>query len=496
MRFRRWARGLAALAVAAPAALEAQSRPSGVLAPAITPLFEGRAWRDADWGALVLSLTRGDTVFSYHADSRFRPASNAKLFTTAAALHYLGPDFRFETVLFGDGPVRSHTLHGNLVLYGTGDPTFGLDTVDLAPFADSVVLAGINTVAGDVVGDASYLGSELTGPGWSPDNLDQGYAAPPSALGVAENVVHIAVRPGRPGTRPTITVDPPTDYYAIRNLVRTRWRRTRIRVERGPADSVVTLRGSIWPRRGPWRTDIVVRHPARFAAALLRQLLEARGVTVVGRTVAVTADSTGRARRLRDWNHAPGSAPFPGTLALRESGGLGALITTMIHRSDNLSAELVFRSIGRALGGAGTFASGANAVTQFLATAVGIPPASVRIADGSGLSRQDEASPRALIRLLAYEWRAAPDEQAPFWHSLPTVGDGFGRRMVGTAADGRLRAKTGTLKNASALTGYVTTDGGEVLAFSIIVNHIRSIRAAQHAEDQVGELLARWQRGT
>src|SRR5206468_6057550 len=114
-------------------------------------------------------------------DQRFVPASNAKLFTTAAALHYLGPDYRFLTVLFADGRVSRGELFGDLVLYGTGDPTFALDTASLAPFADSVVRAGIHRVRGDIVGDASFLGAELSGPGWSPDNLDQSYSAPPSA---------------------------------------------------------------------------------------------------------------------------------------------------------------------------------------------------------------------------------------------------------------------------------------------------------------------------
>ena len=109
----------------------------------------------------------------------------------------------------------------------------------------------------------------------------------------------------------------------------------------------------------------------------------------------------------------------------------------------NLSAELVFRTVGRAVDGAGTFASGANAVARFLADEVGVPPASVQISDGSGLSLLDEATPRALVRLLAYE-REAPDSAA-FWQSLPVVGYGLQRRMEGTAAEGNLRAKTGTV---------------------------------------------------
>jgi serine-type D-Ala-D-Ala carboxypeptidase/endopeptidase (penicillin-binding protein 4) len=485
---------VSAAAAAPPATLRAQDRPSGILAHAIAPLFQGRTWRYATWGALVVSLTRGDTLFSYHADRRFLPASNAKLFTTAAALHYLGPDFRFVTVLFGDGPVRDSTLYGNLVLYGTGDPTFGLDTASLAPFADSVVLAGIRTVRGDMVGDASFLGGELAGPGWSPDNLGEAFAAPPSALSAAANRIRITVEPGsKAGAPARITVDPPSDYFTVSSAVVTgRPRsRTRVRVERGPPQGALTLSGTISPRRHTWSTEIVVQQPAVFAAGLLRQLLRARGVVVLGTTRSVTDDAPGRARTLVARARGP-DAPFDGTIAVRHSPSLGELVTTINHRSDNLSAELVFRAIGRSVGGAGTFASGASAVASFLAAEVGIAPASVQVTDGSGLSLLDAATPRSLVQLLAYE-RRVPESEA-FFQSLPAVGEGLQRRMEGTAAEGKLRAKTGTLNDASALAGYVTAAGGEELAFSIIVNDPPRINRARRVQDRIGVTLANFRR--
>jgi len=487
---------LVAIAVASPTApLRAQDQPTGVLAHAIRPLFRAHTWRYATWGALVVSLTRGDTLLSYHADRRFLPASNAKLFTTAAALHYLGPDFRFVTVLFADGPVRDDTLFGNLVLYGTGDPTFGLDTASLAPFADSVLRAGVRCVRGDMVGDASFLGGELSGPGWSPDNLDEPFAAPPSALGAAANRIRITVEAGpRAGAPARITLDPPNDYFAVRNMVVTgRPRsRTRIGVERTVDHGAVALSGTISPRRRRWSTEVVVRQPAVFAAGLLRRLLAARGVTILGTTRSVTEDVPGRARALLAWVHGRNGAPFDGTLAVRDSPSLAELIATINHRSDNLSAELVFRAIGRAVGGAGTFASGASAVARFLSVEVGVASESVQVTDGSGLSLLDAATPRSLVQLLAYE-RRAPEGEV-FFQSLPAVGEGLRRRMEGTAAEGRLRAKTGTLSDASALAGYVTARGGEELAFSIIVNDPPRINRARAVQDRIGVTLAKFTR--
>jgi D-alanyl-D-alanine carboxypeptidase/D-alanyl-D-alanine-endopeptidase (penicillin-binding protein 4) len=167
-------------------------------------------------------------------------------------------------------------------------------------------------------------------------------------------------------------------------------------------------------------------------------------------------------------------------------------VTTINHRSDNLSAELVFRSVGRSVGGAGTFASGARVVAQFLASEVGIPASSVAVSDGSGLSVLNEATPRSLVQLLAYERTAR--EGRYFWESLPLAGEGLTDRMAETAAAGRLRAKTGTLRDVSALSGYVTTQAGEELAFSLIVNDAASISRARQVQDRIGAMLARFVR--
>src|SRR5579859_121264 len=274
---------LATVMAALPSRAPAQEKATGPLARQLQPIIQARHWRRATWGALVVSLTRGDTLFSWNADRRFVPASNAKLFTTAAALHYLGADYRFPTVLFADGPVSNGELYGDLVLYGTGDPTFALDTAGLAPFADSVVRAGIRRVRGDIVGDASFLGAELTGPGWTPDNVDDAYAAPPSALGAAENHIRVTLEPGpRTGTPATYWLDPPGNYYRIVNHVVTArpHTRTRIEVREGRTRGLVELTGDLNISRGEWSTYLVVREPALFAAGMLRQLLEARGVRI------------------------------------------------------------------------------------------------------------------------------------------------------------------------------------------------------------------------
>lgn len=484
------------LTVAGFAPSSAQERPRGPLAAELAPFMSGREWRHAVWGALVVSLTRGDTLFSYHAGRHFVPASNAKLFTTAAALHYLGPEFRFVTVLFADGRVRNGELLGDLVLYGTGDPTFALDTASLAPFADSVVLAGIRRVRGDIIGDASFLGADLTGPGWSPDHLESPYAARASALGAAENRIRLTVWPGTsPGSPARYEIDPPNDYYALVSVAITGRSnsRTSIRVRRGRSRGVVELAGRIAAGGEPWSTWILVQEPAVFAVGLLRRLLEVRGVVVTGSTRSVVDDAPTRAHTMLA-RSAESDDPFRGALAVRRSPPLDELIAMINHRSHNLSAELAFRAIGRMVGGTGTFASGARAVARFLTEEVGIPPSAVAVNDGSGLSLLDQATPRSLVQLLAHMRRAA--EGAAFYRSLPLVGEGIRTRMAETSAAGRLRAKTGTLAlgGVSALAGYVTAAGGEELAFAILVNRARSIPLAREVQDSIGVRLSLFER--
>jgi len=488
---------LALLLAALTAPALAQERPRGQLANELVPFFTTRTWRHATWGALVVSLTYGDTLLSWNADRHFIPASNAKLFTTAAALHYLGDDYRFVTVLFADGPVRNGVLDGDLVLYGTGDPTFALDTAALAPFADSVMHAGIRRVRGDVVGDASFLGGELSGPGWSPDNIDEAYAAPPSALGAAENRIRLIVRPGPlPGTPASFRLDPSTDYYRVENMIETgpARRRARISVRQGRARGVVELTGTIPVTSGGWATWLVVQDPAVFAAGLLRQLLEARGVAIEGTTRAVTDDAPGRADLMLAHARGTGAGdPFGGALAVRRSATLDAIVSMINHRSHNLSAELALRTIGRMTAQSGTFAAGARAVRDFLTDSAGVPAEAVRITDGSGLSLLDEATPRALVQLLSWERRTS---DRAFYESLPLVGVGMTTRMTETAAYGRLRAKTGTLTGVSALSGYVSTVGGEELVFSLIVNQAPSVARARVVQDSIGARLASFYRPT
>lgn len=465
----------------------------------IDQLIRGSGLRGADWGVMVVSLTHGDTLYAREADRAFSPASNVKLFTTAAALYYLGPHFRMNTFLMATGPVENGVLAGDLILYGTGDPTFsaryGASTSVFEAFADSLEARGIRAVSGDVVGDASYFSGPGAAQGWQTNYIDASYAAPASALSFAENLATLRIEPGAAGSPPSVRLVPGGEGIEILNEARTTTSgRVSIRATRRAYEAPLVVVGSI-PRssRGVTRT-LPVSDPAGYAAAAFREILSERGIEVRGssRSVQRVQDSpvTGRSVFAPAFDDA---APLR-VLALHHSPALLEILTTVNKRSHNLFAEQTFRALGRVATGDGSVEGGAQAVQHLLARETGIDTTQVRLYDGSGLSVLNRVSPRSVIHLLAFMARS------PMWESyrstLPEAGapDGL-RRMQRTRADGNLVAKTGTLSSVSALSGYVRAANGELLAFSILSNDVASTWRAKRVEDGIGARLANFTRG-
>ena len=456
-------------------------------------------WSSAEYGVLVVSLDRGDTLFSVNPDASLAPASNMKLFSTAAALYYLGPDFRFSTYLLGDGEIRDGVLHGDLLLFGTGDPAIsgrmlrGSSAV-LDQLVDSLYARGVRRIEGDVIGDGSYFDDVRLGPEWNPNDLNAWYGAPISALSFAENVVKLQVLPGGSAGEPArVQTEPATYGLAVTNAVRTvSSGRTSVRFER-EADGLV-LRGQIARRHPGVVRNIPVVDPANFAAAALYATLRERGIEIGGE-VGVMRDAE-RSRvgfaALTPRDH---QGPPPQVLAVHLSPPLSDIIRVTNVRSHNLFAEALLKSVGRIALGDGSFAGGARAVRYMLECEALTDSTTLNIVDGSGLSRLNRVTPRTTIQLLDY-MRKDPAWET-FHESLPEAGRPRGeglRRMGGTPASHNLRAKTGTIKRVSSLSGYVTAANGEQLAFSIIANNVPSTWRAKQTEDAIGARLAAFRR--
>lgn len=464
-------------------------------------LIRSPGWRNAQWSVMVVSLDRGDTLYAHEPGTALAPASNMKLFTSAAALYYLGPEFRYATYLLTDGTIEAGVLTGDLIVYGTGDPTltdrfYRTRTAVWEMLADTLAARGVTRILGDVVGDATYFTGSPIGTGWQESYMNASYAAQAGALSANDNIVTLRILPGAEvGWRPRVQVLPGGDGIAIVNQATTRGGQTRIDVGRVAYSGPIVVRGQINPgHRGVWRA-VPVADPARYAAAVFRDVLERRGIQVEGELRSVNEPESSPLTGRSVFAPAFDERPALRVLAVHRSPPLQQVLELINQRSHNLSAEQVLRTIGRVAVGDGSVEGGAYAVRYMIQQETRADSTDVTIDDGSGLSALNRASARSIIHLLAY-MRESPMWES-FWNTLPEAGRSEGlRRMGGTPAAGNLRAKTGTIDRVSALSGYVTAGNGEQLAFSIISNNVPSTWRAKRVEDAIGARLARFRRPT
>lgn len=485
---------------------------SSALVRELTSDLVALANRPGDWGVVAISLTGGDTLVNLGGELPMAPASNMKLFTSAAALHHLGPEFRFPTWLLADGPVEDGVLKGDLLLYGTGDPTLGLRNPDrpeaaIAHFLDALQALGISAIEGDVLGDGTYFRGDPRRPSWNPDDLNDWFAAPVSALSFNENMVSLQIRArGASGGPPQVVTHPRTTGLPISNRARVVPGRpgTPLSVLRIDPDAPIEIRGEMGSGSGDvWRA-MSVSEPQTYAAAVLLEAMESAGIRVAGTARATDA----RDLDFEEWQENPGGSAVTGrdwagweagggsglrVLSVHHSAPLPDLLHMVNHRSHNLFAEVLLKALGRQVVGDPSFEGGREALTRYLVEVVGIDPDEIHVEDGSGLSRLNRASPRALVRVLEH---MAHDPHAELFRaSLPEAGTRQGlSRMHRTPAAGNLRAKTGTIHRVSALSGVVTTAGGEEVLFSIIANDVPSPWAAKRVEDEMGARLAAFSR--
>jgi D-alanyl-D-alanine carboxypeptidase/D-alanyl-D-alanine-endopeptidase (penicillin-binding protein 4) len=452
------------------------------------------------WSVTVVSLDRGDTLIAHEPDAPLVPASNMKLFTSAAALYYLGPQYRYNTFLLADGTIQGGVLQGDLIIYGTGDPTisdrFGQKMRVWETFADTLSALGVREIRGKIVADASYFGGPGTAAGWEKDYMNASYAAPASALSFAENVATLQVKPAREvGGRPEVRLIPGGEgsIALVNEATTVAGRRSWIHVSRTAYDGPILIRGQIGKNTlGVLRT-VPVSDPARWAGAVLRETLEKRGVHVTGGVVAVQSPESSPVTGRLVFAPAFSDKPPLRVLAIHESPPLFDILEVVNKKSHNLLAEQTLRTVGRVALGQGTVEAGARAVQHLLESEASGANHGMRIYDGSGLSVLNRVTTRSVIHLLSFMARSTMWND--YWETLPEAGSGDGlRRMHRTPAYHNLRAKTGTIDHVSALSGYVRSANGERLAFSIISNDVPSTYRAKRIEDQIGARLATFDR--
>ena len=454
------------------------------------PRFNG-----ALWGVKIVSLESGRTWFEHHADRLLSPASNCKLYTAALAFDRLGRDFRIVTPLLATAkPDAAGELRGDLIVSGRGDPSWKARDAKkdfwttFEPFVAALEKAGVKHIAGDVVADTTFLRGLPNGAGWTADDLMDDYGAEISAVTLEDNYADLRVTPDAKVGQPCelafvqphtgLVVDNRTTTIAAsgtKHLVRTR----------ELAGNIVHLFGELPLGNAPELVDVTVPRPATWFATALKEALVRRGIRV---------DGTARSVR---WPDAPVATPTSVKLGEITSPPLHEMITALIKPSQNLETDLIFAYLGEKFRATDapalqTSEESAAALLKDFLTTNHLPADEVCFEEGSGLSRNNLATANATVALLKFmtTHRAAKD----FYDALPIAGvDGtIRRRMKATPAENNVHAKTGSLRYANSLSGYVTTATGEKLAFSLMLNRYIAPtgRTAREELDDLAVMLA------
>jgi D-alanyl-D-alanine carboxypeptidase/D-alanyl-D-alanine-endopeptidase (penicillin-binding protein 4) len=492
------------------------------------------------WGIMVTSLD-GARIFALNEAQLFQPASNAKLFTTAAALALLGPARTFQTKVIAEGTLtRKGELQGDLVLKGGGDANFAsqlfpyrspsaspatapsaspatppspLTSVD--ELADQVVAMGLKVVDGDIIGDDSYFAQDPYPQNWSEDDLLWGYGAPVSALTIHDNQIDVTITPtAKDSDTAEIRLNPDLPYYSGVRSVRT-WDvgdGNSVLFERSPGSKELSITGRVSPKAGPDHEEIAIEDPAEYAALALKTALEKRGVLVKGGVstrhwdpkdsgpfLSATREPIPQFESnleplepgvqilpcLEENNLSFAPEPKTTTLATHASPPVSQDILLTNKISQNLHAEILLRNIAATRECEHTLKKALQWEHQFLLYA-GLDPNDFVFYDGSGLSSHDLVTPRATVKLLQFAttqpWFAA-------WKASLPIGGEDGTldfRFTKPPLKDHVFAKTGTEGEARALSGYLDCASGRTVIFSILVsNHLPGTTADRDVMDKI-----------
>jgi len=421
----------------------------------------------AHWGVAVYDIEGEQWVALHNADQFFVPASNLKLVVSAVALERLGPDFTYRTTVYATRPIGSDgTLNGDLVLYGRGDPNLSgrhapTMTAIFEWLADSLVKRGLKRVTGDLIADESHWDNEYHHRDWSGFDQMWWYAAPVGALGFNDNSIDVSIRPGpRVGVPPLIETRPQSPFYTLDNHAVTGARGTEstFDMKREPGSNRITAFGALPLDERPETAYVAVVGAADYSATTFRSVLVNRGIQIEGRV-----------RTVSDPLASPVWSGDSIALANHRSTPMASVLESINGRSQNWHAEQVLKTLGREIAGAGTWKAGLEVERETLAQ-LGMDTTAFLLRDASGLSPANLTTPRALAELLT-TMRSRPDGDV-FERTLSVAGQSgsLKGRFRGSAAQGRVRAKTGFIANVYALSGYMTTVSGREYAFSVFVN--------------------------
>lgn len=428
----------------------------------LSSLVNGTVARSSEASIQIVEVDSGRVISERNPRMVLSPASNMKLFTTAAAIDLLKPSFEVTTGVHVRGEIDSAgTLHGDVKIVGRGDPTIGgrfhdgSSTAVLREWAADLKRAGIKTVSGNLLFEHGYFDTEYVHATWPLDQLVNWYEAPIAAFSMQEGCVQVRVLPSRVGKPCVVQLEPPTSYLRVENSCRTGRGLPFITRQRGT--NTIVVRGGVPARSGATEVFVTVENPVHYFATVTSETFASEGIRIQGQVVLTARDSR------PDWR-----------LVTRHSTPLSILVYVINKKSQNHYAEQVLKTIGAELRQEGTWPAGNAEIREWLTTKIGVPAAEFHPVDGSGMSRDNRASANAFIQLLRYMWKSPWREE--FVSSLPYSGDPdskFGNRLRQPPYARQVYAKTGYISGVIGLSGYVHSQSGKVYAFSFLFNRYR-----------------------
>jgi D-alanyl-D-alanine carboxypeptidase/D-alanyl-D-alanine-endopeptidase (penicillin-binding protein 4) len=462
---------------------------SETLEAAIRNLFVAYRLPAANVAVAVIDA-RGEFRAALEADQSLKPASNQKLLTTVAALHWLGADYSHETTISSTAPLAGDEINGDLIVRGTGDPNIsgrfygGDPTALLAAWAQSLHKSGLRRVTGDLVADDTFLDDVRFPANWDRAQEGRWYAAQVSALSLNDNCLDLTIAPGpSPGSRARVSFVPACPLFEIKGApVTVAKGRTRILVHRERDTNRITISGEISRRLPQWQENVTFDDPALVFASTFAEVLRRTGIEIVGRARRIDRPEGAAAPDEKKPQEAPAPDEKKQVLLIRHTSSLLQDLPVILKGSQNLHAELLLRVLGARFSGSGSLRGGEEAVRKYL-QAKGIPDTGVVIADGSGLSHDNRVSARVLARVL-HGVKAEPYFER-YRDSLAVAGeDGTLKTRFRESRElrGTLFGKSGYISGVSCLSGYIVKDGAS-WCFSILVNGFpegsRSVRELQ-----------------
>lgn len=453
-------------------------------------------------GVKIVSLNSGKVIFEENAEKYFMPASNMKNFTVATALEKLTPDFRFVTSVYApSAPDGSGVIKGSLRIFGRGDVSISTSFSDgnyykgLDDLADKIAAAGVKRVEGDLIADETFFTGNPVPGEWEWDDLQWDYGAEISALPLNDNAIDLSVMPGPAGYQCSVRMSPANPVVRVVNQCVTSAAGTlrTLKIEKKVDRNIIEITGSLPVGNSGFSGAVTVSRPAELFAALLKERLALKGITVTGQARTVKLKPVGAPETSLE-------------IAKLESPPLSLIAAKTMKPSQNMYTETLLwtlgeqsRSVSSTPGGgvapantttADSSELGLQAVKKFLIE-IAVAPDGIIQHDGSGLSRHNLITPAAVVQLYSYMGKQSRFSQA--WRDSLTIGGVDGtlrRRFTGTRAAGNVRGKTGTIDQVSALSGYVRTAAGEELVFSMVVNGVNETLMRTSAMDEIVVNLA------